>query len=144
MRIHFQTLFHTEHSPTNGAMESHEYMHPVRDWMIVLGVCVLVFVGGAAYSAYDFYMQFGAPSEETSVAEKDVHYRDAEVKALSETYAQKESAFMTLRAARKVDSVSMTDSGQGTGQASSSAQNIPPLANEGTPRYTDGAPILSP
>lgn len=73
------------------------YVHGTRLWMIVLAVAVSLLMCGIAYSAYNFYRQYGSLSEDVSVEGKIVQYRDKEVLEMATKYSEKESAFETLR-----------------------------------------------
>lgn len=97
MNISIKKYFHSTQSPLDTEDATHEPMHPMRDWMLVLGCAVLIFGAGVAYSAYDFYMQFWVPQEIDAVEEKKVRYKDKEVQSVAASYAEKEIRFNKLR-----------------------------------------------
>lgn len=76
------------------------FMNPNRDWLLGLTVAAVLFILGAGYIAYDFYQQFGVPSQAVVVEEQPVVYRSDEVVQYAELYEEKEREFNTLRARR--------------------------------------------
>jgi hypothetical protein len=77
---------------------SHEYMHPKRDWMIILGCATFLFVGGVTYSVFDFYAQFVMPPEQSVTEDKVIRYRDTAILETAKTYDADEQMFKALRA----------------------------------------------
>ncbi len=75
----------------------HDYVNPVRDWMIGLCVATTVFLFGVGYIAFDFYTQFGASDDAVQVESQSIGYRDVEVKRYAEQYTERERVFNELR-----------------------------------------------
>jgi hypothetical protein len=98
MHFDFKKALHGNRTAFTVEGSSHEFMHPMRDWMLILGFSVFVLVSGITYSSFDFYTQFVMPESETLVAEKHIRYRDKEIVSMSEAYTEKETVFNTLRA----------------------------------------------
>lgn len=146
MSINIIKVFHNKTTILDIESASKEFMHPTRDWMLILGCSVFLFIGGVAYSAYDFYVQFGKPNEESLVEERYVRYRDKEVMSVAASYAEIEARFSALRSKKPIIPEA---------PAASSASNTPtqlegvttentPLAEIPVGEYTESAPTLSP
>lgn len=86
-----------------GRLSSHhkrstwEYMNPVRDWTVGLGLGAMLFVAGVSFIVLDFYNQFGVTAPEAVLSEQPITYREKEVKLYAEQYAEKERRFNALR-----------------------------------------------
>ncbi len=137
MHIDFKKAFHRAQSSGIAEGDSHEFMHLMRDWMSILGVSVLILILGVAYSAFDFYTQFGESSTGAPVPEKHIRYRDKEIVSFSDIYVEKEKAFNALRAdappapeSVATPATTTVDMEIGEGE---------PLAEEEAPLYTEGA-----
>lgn len=98
MKIDIKKAFQGMQLSLDSEGSSHEFMRPTRHWMYILGCSVLVFLGGATYSAVDFYSQFVMPDTVQEVEVKFIRYRDKEVVMIAKSYAEKEYIFETLRA----------------------------------------------
>ncbi len=80
----------------------HDYVNPVRDWTVILGLATVTFLCGVLYTAYDFYTQFGAQNNSVSVPSVTPTYRDTEVRDLATFYASKETEYRTLTTTRTI------------------------------------------
>ncbi len=118
---------------------AHEYMHPLRDWAYVLGFCTTVFVLGVGYVAYEYYVQFGISNDAFSTEGKIVKYRDGEVTALADEYAEHDALFAVLRGNQPLAPEEPVEV-----EVVASSSPITPLAEDGAPLYTEDAPTLSP
>ncbi|QQR64768.1 hypothetical protein IPH92_04385 [Candidatus Kaiserbacteria bacterium] len=142
MKFNFKTQLKQRIRSFEEEKDSHEYMHPQRDWMLILGSAVFVFLGGVTYSAFDFYTQFVMPPEPSLVEDKVVRYRDTAILEVAKLYDDREQLFTTLRADKPPVSVPIEV--PATTTAEIKIEEAPPLAEEGTPLYTETAPTLSP
>lgn len=132
---------HSFHSlGTEGA--SHEYMHPKRDWMLILSIAVLVFLCGVVYIGIDFYAQFVMSPEQSFTEDKVIRYRDTALIETAKKYNDDERMFNTLRL--DIPPVLEDLAAESTTASTSEIilENSTPLAEEEAPRYTEGDSIL--
>jgi hypothetical protein len=144
MNISIKKYFHSTQSSHDTEDATHEFMHPTRDWMLVLGCAVLIFGAGVAFSAYDFYMQFGVPQEIDAVEEKKVRYKDKEVQSGATSYAEKEVRFNALRANKAPLPEKVSETEDMSVQPKTVSTEPTPLAETPVGEYTESAPTLSP
>lgn len=91
------------------AMQRRNLVEPVRDWMIGLSCCVVLFVSGVVYVVFDFYTQVDVSYESVEVSVEAVSYPERDVVYYAEEYMKKEESFNQLREIRH-DSVVETES----------------------------------
>ena len=142
MKLNFKKALAHRIRSFEAEKDSHEYMHPQRDWMLILGSAVLIFLGGVSYSALDFYAQFVMQPDESPTENNVIRYRDAAILELAKSYDEEEKVFTALRA-------DMPDAPEPiviiatTTEEVTSEEDVP-LADTDTPLYTETAPTLSP
>lgn len=142
MKFNFKKTFARRAHSFEAERDSHEYMHPQRDWALILGGAILVFLGGASYSAFDFYTQFVMQPEQSLTEGKVVRYRDTEILEMAKLYEEEKEKFATLRA--DMPSNPLPDPVPATTTAEVKIETVEPLAEKDTPLYTEPAPTLSP
>ncbi len=141
MKINLKAALAHHAHPFDAERDSHEYMHPQRDWMFILGCAVLVFLGGVTYSALDFYTQFVMQPEQSLVGDKVIRYRDTAIIEVAKLYDDDERMFTTLRADMPFTPVPI-ETPATTTEAVMENEEVVPLAEEDAPLYTEDAPIL--
>ena len=111
-------------------------MHPMRDWMIGLGVATFVFVAGATLIAHDFRVQFILPPELTATTTAEIKYSERDVEWYAERFNEKDAHFNTLRAQTQ-GTVSVPR--QSENPTNGNSDSLAPTSTDG---YT--SPALSP
>lgn len=121
---------------------SHEYMHPKRDWMLILGIAALVFVSGVVYSGLDFYTQFVMSPEQSLTEDRVIRYRDTAILETAKMYESDEQMFNALRMdmPRVIETIAVGSTTTSTPEVI--LESTIPLAEEGAPLYTEGDSIL--
>jgi hypothetical protein len=110
-------------------------MHPMRDWMIGLGVAVIVFAGAVTLIAHDFRVQFILPPELNATTTVEVKYSESDVEWYAKRFNEKDAHFNSLRAETR-GSVPVVPS---RGEAPVGTDSLAPSS---TDEYT--SPALSP
>lgn len=81
----------------SGVHRTHDFVSPVRDWFVGLGVACAVLIGGSTYIAYDFHEQFIEPDEVTLTDETPLQYDEKKVHVWSEEFKERAYVFNELR-----------------------------------------------
>jgi hypothetical protein len=74
---------------------SHEYINPVREWLVGLMIAMIAFVSGIIFIALDFYEQLEASPDDVAV--EHFNYKETDVKYYADQYRQKEQIFNKMR-----------------------------------------------
>ena len=77
--------------------EVDEYVNPIRDWMKMLVLAVLVLLTGLSFFGFRFYTQFGTFEQGEISEQSAVIYNEKEVRTFAEMYSVKEAVFNKLR-----------------------------------------------
>jgi hypothetical protein len=114
-------------------------MHPIREWLIGLCAAVGVFLGGVAFIAYDFHVQFVLPPEVPEVGEAQIQYSERDVTFYADRYRARDARFMELRTgvSAPAEEMPVTES-----ESVPATAEDEPLAPEEVTEYTN--PTLSP
>jgi hypothetical protein len=96
MKLEFGNFHKKKRITLIGVSGSSNRLHVLRDWIMGLVVATVVFVGGAGYIAFDFYMQFGIESNEAEV-KADVSYDSRKVNIYAEKFNERERVYNKLR-----------------------------------------------
>lgn len=141
MQINLRKLLHVKARVGESNCTRYGYVHVTRDWVIMLSVAGTILAGGVAYSAYDFYTQFGTSSQMPD-EEKTIRYRGKEVVEMSEVYAKKESVYKELRAdTPPIPTVIPILEEMGTTSDPVAIGETGGLAEMQTPEYTDSREV---
>ncbi len=88
------TLFHGSH--TNPALHRRALVNPMREWLIVLSLSIVVLLGGCVYAGLVFYRGMSVTEADVFTGTKPL-YSHTQVRDVLTTYEKKEEHFNALR-----------------------------------------------
>lgn len=111
--------------------KDHAFMHPVRDWLLGLGVASGIFLGGVALIVYDFRVQLVLPPEITASTTAQVRYSDRDVERYAKEFNDRNARFQALRAEANSSAIPSATLPQDEATSSAGTTVLAPTSTDG-------------